>query len=103
MLNFICLKCFFTTYQEYFGANWPSEILDKSLEIINEKQELFENYLNQLILGNPYQYIFGYAEFYGLRLRVGEGVLIPRPETEQLVDWVLEDFTNCAMVGEPLQ
>ena len=81
-------------YQEYFGANWPSEILDKSLEIINEKQELFENYLNQLILGNPYQYIFGYAEFYGLRLKVGEGVLIPRPETEQLVDWVLEDFAT---------
>ena len=81
-------------YQEYFGTNWPSEILDKSQEIINEKQELFENYLNQLILGNPYQYIFGYAEFYGLRLKVGEGVLIPRPETEQLVDWVLEDFAT---------
>ena len=79
-------------YQEYFGNNWPLEILDKSEEIKSDKQELFENYLNQLKLGNPYQYIFGYAEFYGLRLKVGEGVLIPRPETEQLVDWVLEDF-----------
>lgn len=79
-------------YQEYFGDNWPSEILDKRREIRSDKQKLFENYLNQLILGNPYQYIFGYTEFYGLRLKVGEGVLIPRPETEQLVDWVLEDF-----------
>ena len=79
-------------YQEYFGNNWPSEILDKRREIRSYKQKLFENYLNQLTLGNPYQYIFGYAEFYGLRLKVGEGVLIPRPETEQLVDWVLEDF-----------
>ena len=79
-------------YQEFFGNNWPSEILDKRREIRSEQQKLFENYLNQLTLGNPYQYIFGYTEFYGLRLKVGEGVLIPRPETEQLVDWVLEDF-----------
>ena len=81
-------------YQEYFGDNWPSEILDKRREIRSDKQKLFENYLNQLTLGNPYQYIFGYTEFYGLRLKVGEGVLIPRPETEQLVDWVLEDFAT---------
>jgi release factor glutamine methyltransferase len=79
-------------YQEYLGNNWPSEILDKRRAIRSDKQKLFEDYLNQLTLGNPYQYIFGYAEFYGLRLKVGEGVLIPRPETEQLVDWVLEDF-----------
>ena len=79
-------------YQEYFGNNWPSEILDKRRAIRSDKQKLFEDYLNQLTLGNPYQYIFGYTEFYGLRLKVGEGVLIPRPETEQLVDWVLEDF-----------
>ena len=79
-------------YQECFGNNWPSEILDRRQEIGSDKQKFFENYLNQLTLGNPYQYIFGYAEFYGLRLRVGEGVLIPRPETEQLVDWVIEDF-----------
>ena len=81
-------------YQEYFGNNWPSEILDKKREISSDKQKLFENYLNQLTLGNPYQYIFGSAEFYGLRLKVGEGVLIPRPETEQLLDWVLEDFAR---------
>ena len=40
-------------YQEYFGTNWPSEILDKSQEIINEKQELFENYLNQFFQEIP--------------------------------------------------
>lgn len=79
-------------YQEYFGNNWPSEILDKRREISLDKQKLFENYLNQLAIGTPYQYIFGSAEFYGLKLKVGEGVLIPRPETEQLLDWVLEDF-----------
>lgn len=37
----------------------------------------------------PLQYLLGWEEFGGLRLRVGQGVLIPRPETEMLVDWTL--------------
>lgn len=41
------------------------------------------------ITGEPLQYILGEWEFYGLRLFVGEGVLIPRPDTEALVDAVL--------------
>jgi release factor glutamine methyltransferase len=40
--------------------------------------------------GEPLAYLLGYREFYSLRLTVGPAVLVPRPETEHLVDWALE-------------
>ncbi len=40
--------------------------------------------------GEPIAYLLGEKEFHGLRLQVGPGVLVPRPDTETLVDWALE-------------
>jgi release factor glutamine methyltransferase len=55
-----------------------------------EEQPLFEA-LSELKLQKPLQYILGTAHFMDLELQVDENVLIPRPETEELVQWILLD------------
>lgn len=58
-----------------------------------EEQPLFEA-LSQLKQERPLQYILGTAHFMDLELHVNEAVLIPRPETEELVQWILEDVRS---------
>jgi len=58
-------------------------------EITLEQAERLNNILLRLRTGEPVQYILGYTEFYGLPFKVNSSVLIPRPETEELVEWVL--------------
>jgi release factor glutamine methyltransferase len=53
--------------------------------------------LNRLVANEPIQYIFGETEFYGLKFNVSSGVLIPRAETEELVDWIIaEEKGHCS-------
>ena len=50
----------------------------------------FRNVANRLLDNEPFQYVLGEVEFYNLELNIDERALIPRPETEELVDWLIE-------------
>ncbi|WP_413668172.1 peptide chain release factor N(5)-glutamine methyltransferase [Mucilaginibacter sp. Mucisp86] len=59
-------------------------------ELVAEQAAQIKNILTELKTGKPIQYIFGVTEFYGLPFKVNHYVLIPRPETEELVEWIIE-------------
>lgn len=54
--------------------------------------------LEELSGGRPLAYVTGIAHFYGYEFEIAEGVLIPRPETEELVRWILEAFPQGSTV-----
>jgi len=74
------------------------EIHTQALEIPNDRIESitaeYKELVSQRLLGRPVQYITGSAPFRYLDLEVGEGVLIPRPETELLVDRAIGFLTS---------
>lgn len=59
-------------------------------ELSEEKQEQYEALVRRRLSGEPIQYVTGETEFYGLPFRVTPDVLIPRPETEHLVEQAIE-------------
>lgn len=59
-------------------------------EVDGEFVEKIQGILEELKTGRPVQYILGSTEFYGLNFLVNPATLIPRPETEELVEWIIE-------------
>ena len=59
-----------------------------------EQEARLEEIIKRLQLGEPLQYIEGKTPFCGMEFAVQPGVLIPRPETAELVEWIVRDHTN---------
>ena len=69
-------------------------------EITDEQKQIIENILARRRSGEPLQYLLGEGEFLGLKLKMAPGVFIPRPETELLVEKILEELKD--RKGQPL-
>jgi len=83
----------------YFDYS-PAEVVLNLQEAVSAADYTrFKNDLLQLKKHIPIQYIIGKVDFASIRISVNRSVLIPRPETEELVHWILTSFTK----NEPLQ
>lgn len=72
-----------------------SEVMTQNNRELNiDETNRFKTILTALAKGEPIQYSLGYAWFYGMKLKVNEAVLIPRPETEELVALIINEIKS---------
>ena len=82
------------------GYNRSECIINSDKEITIDVSDRINQIIGDLKANIPIQYIIGEAEFYGLKFKVNEHTLIPRLETEELVQWILEhEFTSLLDIG----
>ena len=77
-----------------FGVTRLDLCMGKDKHFSLEERADLENIVNRLAQSEPVQYVLGQASFCGLTLEVAPGVLIPRPETEELVEWICWDLKD---------
>jgi release factor glutamine methyltransferase len=82
---------FWILSEELFSISRLKFAMDRSIEVEPSDYDKFLEVLGQLKRGVPLQYTLGKAYFCEMNFKVGTGVLIPRPETEELVEWVVDD------------
>jgi len=83
---------FYLMVDHYLGLGRYILALQPDFIISRTEEQPFFQGLAKLRLENPIQYILGETYFFGLKFHVNEHVLIPRPETEELVGWIISEF-----------
>lgn len=73
------------------GLGKLDRLFEKNKLLSKLMEERLDRYLSELLQFRPIQYVLGEAWFAGLRFSVNEAVLIPRPETEELVAWIVAE------------
>lgn len=76
---------------DLLGISTTTYFIKEEVELTTEQKEQLDTIISRLQQGEPLQYIEGKAPFCGMDFAVRPGVLIPRPETAELVDWIVSD------------
>ncbi len=82
------------------GLSRARLLADSSTQLSDIQKKEVYSIIERLKNHEPIQYILGETEFYGLNFKVNSSVLIPRPETEELVEWIIA--THCGLNGKIL-
>ncbi len=86
--------------ENLFGYNRSDCIINSEKELNLVLAERIKRIVSDLRANKPLQYILGETEFYGLKFKVNQHTLIPRPETEELITWILkEEFSSALDIG----
>ena len=78
-------------YRSLKNLSFTDFVFALQQEVTEEEEVFVKGIFQQLATHKPAQYIIGQADFYGMQLKVDERVLIPRPETEELVELILAE------------
>ena len=78
-------------YRSLKNLSFTDFVFALQQEVTEEEKQFVEEIYKKLAAHIPAQYIIGHADFFGMKFKVDERVLIPRPETEELVDLILTE------------
>jgi methylase of polypeptide subunit release factors len=81
-------------FEAVAGMGQSAVLMSPQVETGEDKETVLEKYLAELLTHKPVQYVLGEAWFYKMKFAVNEQVLIPRPETEELVEWCIKEITK---------
>ncbi len=81
------------------GYTKTEQTITKEKNITEAQSEKINLSLTRLLNHEPIQYVLNECWFYGMKFYVDQNVLIPRPETEELVDWIIRDLKPCQPAG----
>ena len=92
---------FYILSEEYLNLSRVNIALNPETEVSANDYDKFQIALFKLNNHEPIQYIIGETEFYGLPFKVNKYTLIPRPETEELIDYIISNHKTTTQHSEP--